>query len=128
MENCIFCNKHIANGEAIFKLGEKGCFTINRVGTEKYVNIFAVPNQRFHTDCSRDDINPNFTIWIKKEKEHFFQSSSFNFITNLYLVKIACFVVIGQKIANKRELEDMKLFVLELGFSVFFNCNLQTTQ
>ena len=66
MENCIFCNKNIVNGEATVKLDQKGCFTLNRVSTEKHDNLFAVPNRRVHTDCRRDYINPNSTRWKKK--------------------------------------------------------------
>ena len=67
MENCIFCYKNIANVGATVKLGQRACFTRNRVGTEKHNNIFAVPNQRFHTDCRRDNINPNSIRWKKKD-------------------------------------------------------------
>ena len=113
MDNCIFCNKNIANGEATVKLGQKGCFTINRVSIEKHDNIFAVPNQRVHTDCRRDYINPNSTRWKKEEQDTKKVIKIFVQVHhNLHLMKIACFVVIRQKTANERE--DMTLFVLEL--------------
>ena len=67
MEN--FCNKNIANGEATVRFGKNGFFTINRVNTEKHDNIFAVLNQRVHTDCRRDYMNPNSTRRWKKEEQ-----------------------------------------------------------
>ncbi|CAG2194864.1 unnamed protein product [Mytilus edulis] len=64
MDNCIFCDKLLENGEQTVKLGKKGCDNINKISSDRQQDITTVPGLTVHHDCRRDFINLKWTRWI----------------------------------------------------------------
>ncbi|VDI57077.1 Hypothetical predicted protein [Mytilus galloprovincialis] len=62
MDNCIFCDKLLENGEQTVKLGKKGCDNIN-TESDRQQEILTVPGLTVHHDCRRDFINLKSTGW-----------------------------------------------------------------
>ena len=54
MDACVFCEKSITNGDAVVKLGEKGCKGIAMASAERGGNLITVPGQTVHTNCRRN--------------------------------------------------------------------------
>ncbi|CAC5377770.1 unnamed protein product [Mytilus coruscus] len=63
IDNCIFCEKLLENGEPTVKLGKKGCDNINKISSDRQKEILTVPGQTVHHDCRRDFINLKSTRW-----------------------------------------------------------------
>ncbi|CAG2210631.1 unnamed protein product [Mytilus edulis] len=63
MDNCIFCDKLLENGEQTVKLGKKGCDNINKISSDRQQEILTVPGLSVHHDCRRDFINLKSTRW-----------------------------------------------------------------
>ncbi|VDI53449.1 Hypothetical predicted protein [Mytilus galloprovincialis] len=63
MDNCIFCDKLLENGEQTVKLGKKGCDNINKISSDRQQEILTVPGLTVHHDCRRDFINLKSTRW-----------------------------------------------------------------
>ncbi|CAG2196498.1 unnamed protein product [Mytilus edulis] len=63
MDNCIFCDKVLENGEQTVKLGKKGCDNINKISSDRQQDITTVPGLTVHHDCRRDFIYLKSTRW-----------------------------------------------------------------
>ena len=51
MDACVFCEKSITNGDAVVKLGEKGCKGIAMASAEHGGNLITVPGQTLLGVC-----------------------------------------------------------------------------
>ena len=52
MDTCPLCTESLENGQAITKLGEKGCEGVNKASKERQESLNLQPGQYVHTNLS----------------------------------------------------------------------------
>lgn len=68
MEQCIFCNESLSNGEPTVTLGQKGCDGIHKASEARMSDIKVIQGQVVHTKCRREHVNPNDIVSYNRKR------------------------------------------------------------